>query len=821
MPKHLIHAHSSVVTEGQPKLPTTDRIEYGELAVNFADGHETISLKNSNDEIVTFSSDDIIQSFIDVNNIEDITVVESNVDGGANNITIEFTDPNTPDKQFSVYNGHTGSTGNGIQSITEVRSALDGGDNVITVNYTNGNTATLHTKNGSKGTQGDTAVFDPTDPSAPTFVMANNIGNSTTKSMTQKAITDITNATVLSYDLSNITTGTTYFYFIQTNANGDYWRSGGSINGRLIPLINETTNEPLYEGCSVIVGPSSQQRTAKFAFVAQKPSSSGGSASEAPVYYATGCSRVDVTEEYFAEIPQDAKYIWFSHKENSTDYSYPDYLKILRPYKDIVMSGVDEVTEEIAKVTPKTLHVDAANGSDSNDGLTKATALKTFAKALEISGSEVDIVLHGDTTERFETNSKRKVTLTNASGEKARIIRGYFITSATSEGNDIYSFDIATYEQETGKTFGGGRNLDKYWIFQHNTPDLSTEISEDERHSLQRGLKYRCDSALMQNCATSADLQSATGPAYYYDSTNNILYFKLANGTTLANNPVVLPNYNDPSIYVTNCEFNATGIECLYGFVGLMKCFNSTLTDCASKYSYGGRNDGSGAYIWWSSRNINFVRCEAARCINGTSGTGGGDGFNAHLNETVSESNLRRMTATLIDCWAHDNNDDGCSDHSRSEMTIIGGLYEYCGKGGITPSNGSCNTIYNTILRRNTGAGIRYTIASPNEYIGIGGCVTAIGCISCDNAEYGYNLTNDSGVHDTNIMTLINCTAQRNGISGYNAEVSSSQYASNVKMKLVNCQWSGIIVNNQETTSILTGNGPKVIENTQLVTVSQ
>lgn len=35
-----------------PKLPTKDKLEYGEIAINFAVGHETISLKNSNDEIV-------------------------------------------------------------------------------------------------------------------------------------------------------------------------------------------------------------------------------------------------------------------------------------------------------------------------------------------------------------------------------------------------------------------------------------------------------------------------------------------------------------------------------------------------------------------------------------------------------------------------------------------------------------------------------------------------------------------------------------------------------------------------------------------------
>ena len=71
--KHVIHAHTIGVVDGKPKLPTTDRIEYGEIAINYAEGHETISLKNSNDEIVSFSSDRAIKTWIN----EDAKVVAS------------------------------------------------------------------------------------------------------------------------------------------------------------------------------------------------------------------------------------------------------------------------------------------------------------------------------------------------------------------------------------------------------------------------------------------------------------------------------------------------------------------------------------------------------------------------------------------------------------------------------------------------------------------------------------------------------------------------------------------------------------------------
>lgn len=58
----LIHIHSTAKdTAGTgPKLPTSDQIEYGEIAVNYLSGYETLSIKNSNDKIVKFSSSESI-----------------------------------------------------------------------------------------------------------------------------------------------------------------------------------------------------------------------------------------------------------------------------------------------------------------------------------------------------------------------------------------------------------------------------------------------------------------------------------------------------------------------------------------------------------------------------------------------------------------------------------------------------------------------------------------------------------------------------------------------------------------------------------------
>lgn len=45
---------SNQVVDGSPKLPTAEQILHGEIAINFAKEHETLSLKNDNNKIVAF-----------------------------------------------------------------------------------------------------------------------------------------------------------------------------------------------------------------------------------------------------------------------------------------------------------------------------------------------------------------------------------------------------------------------------------------------------------------------------------------------------------------------------------------------------------------------------------------------------------------------------------------------------------------------------------------------------------------------------------------------------------------------------------------------
>ena len=52
--KTILNKRSNAVNDnGTPKIPTSEQLQYGEIAINYAAGVETLSIKNSNDNIVT------------------------------------------------------------------------------------------------------------------------------------------------------------------------------------------------------------------------------------------------------------------------------------------------------------------------------------------------------------------------------------------------------------------------------------------------------------------------------------------------------------------------------------------------------------------------------------------------------------------------------------------------------------------------------------------------------------------------------------------------------------------------------------------------
>lgn len=96
MGQYLKHKRSSAVIDGTPKLPAASGLSYGEIAINFDAGYETISIKNANDEVVPFSSDNIINARIAASGLPLVSVVDNTkvlqVVNGALAETITVTD---------------------------------------------------------------------------------------------------------------------------------------------------------------------------------------------------------------------------------------------------------------------------------------------------------------------------------------------------------------------------------------------------------------------------------------------------------------------------------------------------------------------------------------------------------------------------------------------------------------------------------------------------------------------------------------------------------------------------------------------------------
>ena len=65
MGQTLLHKRSGDIINGQPKLPTAEDLKHGEIAINYADGAERISFKNSNNEIVSLRTDDFYEGEFD------------------------------------------------------------------------------------------------------------------------------------------------------------------------------------------------------------------------------------------------------------------------------------------------------------------------------------------------------------------------------------------------------------------------------------------------------------------------------------------------------------------------------------------------------------------------------------------------------------------------------------------------------------------------------------------------------------------------------------------------------------------------------------
>lgn len=429
---------------------------------------------------------------------------------------------------------------------------------------------------------------------------------------------------------------------------------------------------------------------------------------------------------------------------------------------------------------PDVVYVDAVNGDDTNPGTTEGAALATFAAAFSKTGVDTTIILIGDTTERLNIKTKsnqRSVRLIGKRGLVNRIICGTKIDSGTlvAGTTNVYQTPLSSFS-----------TVARFQLFQHEVFDESTLIPDNERHPLQRGKTYRCDSTKITRVTSLDAVKTSEGYTFFYDTDAQMLYVKIKEGTTLAANPVYIPGGsgifgNDGSV-----AFEMVNIECWYGSILLRSCHGGRAIDCAAKYALD-----DGAWSWDAAIGVELIRCEAARALSSSTT---GNGFNAY-STTTDPALAKHTVATMIDCWSHDNNENGYSDHERCETTIIGGLFEYNVRGGIATAYGGHDTIYNAYCRKQTDNGIALVRSAKADEGGRGSQIFAIGCI-CENNKVNYYVSGDKSGTDENFGKFVNCVSL-NARYGYFC-------GTNARIELNNCTDSGsstaksgnVIVNN-------------------------
>lgn len=411
-----------------------------------------------------------------------------------------------------------------------------------------------------------------------------------------------------------------------------------------------------------------------------------------------------------------------------------------------VVNGNDAADSGVFYISP--------TGSDGNTGSMEAP-LSTVNKALLLGATDI-CMLSGVYTQTIDLSKAYHGNInifSNTPDGRVIFKDPDCIISTTESLVDGYT---KVYSVNTDKEF----STENVWIFQDGVEDDSTLITAYERHPLQRGYKCRCEDTKIAYCNSSTlgealeEIESGTTYKWFYDSDTATLYFS---------RPVSISETNPLCCSLGNSLFkNAgrhisirmSGIETKYLMFNLTRTSSSVIKDCKSSNVLG-----AGAFVYDQALSCEFIRCEASRCFSGNNG----DGFNAHSKKT-GDVYSKQTTVSLIDCWSHDNNDDGYSDHERSEITIIGGLYEYNHKAGLTPSYGSHCTCYNVYSRFNY-TGFYYGGATTEDEGGEGGQMYCHCCIAEGNdlggTKAGFRVDGNG-----NSMTLVGCKSINNG-TGY------------------------------------------------------
>lgn len=525
------------------------------------------------------------------------------------------------------------------------------------------------------------------------------------------------------------------------------------------------------------------------------------------------CDANNIITEYFIE--KDVNWIY-----NTATHKYECLLPITNTHFFLSLSSADGeiIVEEVydLKATVdnlsetsqqsdanfgKALYI-STNGNDDNDG-TVANPLATIDKALEKGANKI-LIKAGTYTLSSAINlnkakaNNKEISLINVEPYNKVIFRAEKRKVATTESLvDGYTKVYTTDEPYFTTSVSSNNN----WLYQKNVNEASTLIIDEERHPCERGVEYRCNSTriIRADATVLADalteIENSTAYKWFFDTANQKFYFSRPHEVT-SEYPIEISIgqslfNNANKIFTLNC----TAIETDGLVFNINDTRNSRIIDCTAKDVFGG-----GSFTYNGAIGAEFIRCEAYHTQNGSNG----DGFNGH---SVNEGEIysKQTVVELRDCWSHDNKDDGYSDHERSEIVIRGGLYEYNGKGGVTPSYGSHCSCFN-VYSRNNYNGFYYTGARTQAEGGMWGQMICYNCVAENNKAGGSSKAGFKVDGTNNNMILIGCKSINNR-AGYNINAQSGTAT------LIDC-------GSLNDTMVLEGSTNQfIIKNTELVTL--
>ncbi len=478
-----------------------------------------------------------------------------------------------------------------------------------------------------------------------------------------------------------------------------------------------------------------------------------------------------------------------------------NYTKICfkRASGSIVSSGALTVTtyptgiigEEFGTLMRGEMYV-SLTGDDANLG-TKELPKRTITAALA-DGAEIVNVMGGVYDDNYINTSvspKNKVIIKGEQGKKV-----IFKKASSLIANDGSEVLVAG----TTKVYSVACSAISYsagtqWLFFDDCPEVGTAITPAEAHPLERGKFYRLDCTRSNHTTATTKAEAITEIEaccaneykWYYDSGDGKVYFNRPGATS------TYPLYKSGNgFFITRNgqELELYNIEFRYGRVNLIGLNGVKVYDCACKYAYGG-----GAWDYRDSICVEFIKCEAACAFSGDVG----DGFNGHAT-AGTYIDAKYNTCTMRECWSHDNNDDGYSDHEFAETVVDGGLYEYNGKGGVTPSFG-CGCVCKNVMSRYNFNGFYYIGAKSDS--GNEGQMVCYNCISIGNTHSDAAAGGFRVAGGANKIILVNCQSinDKNGYSG----------TSGTRVELYNCTCKNPSV------SVKTGSATFAIENGTIV----